>query len=292
LQLAQSRRSMQASQPLETAMATRSRNKTSPYILNCLPSPKPEKNWTLATAVAAGITSATTVKSAAAAAGGIDLREAWWAIGDQGNTGSCVGWGTADSVLRWHFVKTGRLAKNEKLSTRYIWMAAKETDQYTTRPTSFIESDGTWLTAALGIAQKFGVVTDKVLPFKLGGGSQMYTDNANTFYALAAQRRIASYFNLGRDQAAWRQWLATKGPILTRLDVDQAFMDATANKGQLDTHTPNSGLGGHCVALVGYLNGRFIVRNSWGTGWGDKGFAHAADSYARPAFTEAFGVVL
>ena len=265
--------------------------KATPYILNCLPSPKPEKNWTLATAAAAGITARSTTRSAAAAAN-IDLREAWWGVGDQGNSGSCVGWGTADGVLRWHFVKAGRLTKTERLSPRYIWMASKETDQYTTRPTSFIESDGTWLTAALGIAQKFGAVTDKVLPFKLGGASQMYTGTANTFYALASQRRIASYFNLGRDLTKWRDWLATKGPILTRLDVDQAFMGATSTKGKLDTYTPNAGIGGHCVALVGYVNGPFIVRNSWGAGWGDKGFAYAADGYAQPAFTEAFGVVL
>ena len=97
-------------------MATRARSKTPPFILNCLPSPKPEKNWTLETAAAAGITSAATPRSAAAAAANIDLREGWWAIGDQGNTGSCVGWGTADAVLRWHFVKAGRLGKTEKLS--------------------------------------------------------------------------------------------------------------------------------------------------------------------------------
>lgn len=272
-------------------MASSRKRKTSPYILNCIPSPKPEKNWTLDTAVAAGLASAGTARSAADGIQ-VDLRAAWWTVGDQGNTGSCVGWGTADAVLRWHFVKAGRLAKTERLSPRYVWMASKETDQYTTRPTSFIESDGTWLTAALGIAQKFGVVTDKVLPFKLGGQSQMYTGSANTFYALAAQRRIASYFNLGRDLAKWRNWLATQGPILTRLDVDDAFMAATGTKGKLDTYTPNAGLGGHCVALVGYVNGRFIVRNSWGTGWGDKGFALAADSYAQPAFTEAYGVVL
>lgn len=276
-------------------MASR-KQRNPPYILNCLPSPKPEKHWTLETAAQAGITTATKPtkgsKGMAAAAVTSDLREAWWDVGDQGDTGSCVGWGSADAVLRWHFVKAGRLAKTEKLSVRYLWMAAKETDQYTTRPTSFVESDGTWLTAALGIAQKFGIVTDKVLPFKLGGSAQMYTGTANTFYALAAQRRIASYFNLGRDLNAWRNWLATKGPILTRLDVDNAFMQATTTKGKLASYTANSGLGGHCVALVGYVNGAFIVRNSWSTGWGDKGFAYAADSYAQPAFTEAFGVVL
>ncbi len=276
-------------------MATRKR-KPSPYILNCLPSPKPEKHWTLETAEEAGLTTAAKPakagKGMAAAPITSDLREAWWGIGDQGDTGSCVGWGSADAVLRWHFVKAGKLTKTEKLSVRYLWMAAKETDQYTSRPTSFVESDGTWLTAALGIAQKFGVVTDKVLPFKLGAGSQMYTGTANTFYALAAQRRIASYFNLGRDLNAWRNWLATKGPILTRLDVDNTFMQATPAKCKLTSYAANSGLGGHCVALVGYNKDGFIVRNSWGTGWGDKGFAYAADSYAQPAFTEAFGVTL
>ena len=270
-------------------MATR---KSTAYIFNCLPSPKPEKNWTIETAVAAGLQAAKPLSAKADAALNVDLRAAWWKVGDQGNSGSCVGWGSAEGVLRWHFVKAGKLANTEMLSPRYLWMASKETDVYTTRPTSFIESDGTWLTAALNIAQKFGVVTNKLLPFKLGGQSQMYADNANTFYALAAQRRIASYFNLGRDLAKWRNWLANQGPILVRLDVDNAFMQATTTKGKLDSYTANSGLGGHCVALVGYVDGRFIVRNSWGTGWGDKGFAHAADSYAQPAFTEAYGVVL
>ena len=134
------------------------------------------------------------------------------------------------------------------------------------------------------------MVTDKLLPFKLGGASQMYTGTATTFYAVASPLRIASYFNLGRDLAAWRNWLATQGPILTRLDVDKPFMQATSTKGKLDSYDPASTLGGHCVALVGYVYGRFIVRNSWGLGWGDKGFAFAADSYAQPAFTEAFGV--
>ena len=281
-------------------MATRKRSTQdpdkSPFILNCLPSPKPEKNWTIDTAVAAGIHTAKPLSATADAAFNVDLREAWWKVGDQGNTGSCVGWGSADGVLRWHFVKAGKLGTNELLSPRFMWMAAKETDQYTTRPTSFIESDGTWLTAALGVAQKFGVVTDKVLPFKLGANSQMYTGTANTFYATAAQRRIASYFNLGRDLSAWRSWLANKGPILTRLDVDAAFMNATATKGKLEVYDGSRPLGGHCIALVGYINGAFIIRNSWGTGWGDKGFAYAADSYAQAAFAgpsgEAFGVTL
>ena len=72
-----------------------------------------------------------------------DLRETWWKVGDQGSTGSCVGWATADALLRWHFVKAGRIKNTETLSKRFIWMASKETDEFTSSPTTFIENAGT-----------------------------------------------------------------------------------------------------------------------------------------------------
>jgi len=52
--------------------------------------------------------------------------------------------------------------------------------------------------------------------------------------------------------------------------------------------------GGHAVALVGYrADGRFIVRNSWGTSWGDHGFAYPSETYINAAFyTESYGVTL
>ena len=86
--------------------------------------------------------------------------------------------------------------------------------------------------------------------------------------------------------------MATKGPILTRLDVDATWDAATATKGNLDQYKPKTRRGGHAVALVGYTPDRFIVRNSWGTGWGDKGFGYASSAYAQEAFTEAYGVAL
>jgi hypothetical protein len=116
------------------------------------------------------------------------------------------------------------------------------------------------------------------------------------FYALASQLKIASYFNLGVPvvprMAIWKTWLATKGPILTRLGVDQTWDNATQTHGNLDVYMPNTIRGGHAVAIVGYTNDRFIVRNSWGTTWGDKGYAYASLQYAQKAFTESYGVQL
>jgi len=132
----------------------------------------------------------------------------------------------------------------------------------------------------------YGVVPDAVLPFESG---ELYQGEKKTFYAMAAQRKISSYFNLGANLANWRTWLATRGPILTRLGVDATWDNAAATGGNLDAYQPGTVRGGHAVALVGYTADRFIVRNSWGTGWGDKGFGYASSQYAQAAFTEAYG---
>ncbi len=253
-------------------------------ILNVRPSPKTDEDWTFEVAAEADI-----VRAARSIPASKDLRAAWWKIGDQGGTGSCVGWASADSLIRWHLVKAGRLAQDELLSPRFVWMASKETDQFITRPTAFIEREGTSLKAALDVARKFGVVRDSVLPFASG---KLYPGQVSTFYALAAQRKVSAYFNLGTNLSNWRTWIATKGPILTRLDVDETWDSATATAGNLDDYKSDTAQGGHAVAVVGYRPGRFIIRNSWGLGWGDKGFAYASLAYAQDAFTEAYGVEL
>ena len=253
-------------------------------ILNVIPSKKTENDWSFDNASQAG-----TLAAPAAIPGRKDLRESWWKVNDQGSTGSCVGWATADSVLRWTFVKAGRVKPNELLSARFIWMAAKETDEFNAQPTTFIEDDGTSPKAALDIARRYGAVLDKILPFKTG---HLYPDPAKTFYAIAAQLKIASYFNLGTNSSNWKTWLATKGPILTRLEVDATWDNATQTKGKLDIYQPQTARGGHAVSLVGYTATGFIVRNSWGESWGDKGFGYASWSYAQAAFTEAYGASL
>jgi Papain family cysteine protease len=251
-------------------------------ILNCLPSPEPEMDW--------GMEAAEGTFMAAAPAAlpvSVDLRADWWKVGDQGATGSCVGWGVGDSVVRWHFVKLGRIQAKDLIAVRYIWMAAKETDQFTSRPTTFIESDGTSIKSALDIVRKYGTVLDPLLPFKT---LKLYQGGADVFYTTAASLRINAYFNLGRNLFFWRHWLANMGPVVTRLSVDDTWDHASATNGNLDEYHPQTTRGGHAVAFVGYTADRFIVRNSWGENWGDGGFAYASIQYAQDAFTEAYGV--
>ena len=253
-------------------------------VLNVLPSRNIEKDWTFDNAEEAGV-----LRASARIPASRDLRESWWTVADQGETGSCVGWATADSVLRWMYVKAGRVDERELLSPRFIWMAAKESDEFSTQPTTFIEDDGTSLKAALDVTRKYGAVPDRVLPFKTG---RLYPNPAKTFYALAAKLKIKSYFNLGGNLGNWRTWLATQGPILTCLEVDATWDGASDTGGELAVYQPQTARGGHAVALVGYTANAFIVRNSWGRSWGDKGYAYASWSYAQAAFTEAYGVTI
>lgn len=271
-------------------MAKKRRGRARPEahrICNLEPSHNTETDWRFEHAVAA--TAATAARAAAPAS--VDLRASWWDIGNQEATGSCVGWSSTDGVARYHFVKAGRLAQNAKLSPRFTWMASKETDTFTSRPETFIEEAGTTLKAAVDILRKYGAAPETLLPFHIA--TNLYGGNENTFFATVATRRIASYFNLQKNLANWRSWLAANGPILAGLGVDATWDNATATRGKLDTYQANTVRGGHAIAVVGYTaDRRFIIRNSWGTSWGDNGFGYASLDYAQAAFTEAYGVAV
>lgn len=251
-----------------------------PRVLNCEPSRGTDKDWTFEHAEAAGLAAATRPPPS------IDLRETWWTVSDQGSSGACVGFSLADGVLRWHFVKNGRLPKAGRLAPRFIWMASKETDEFSSFPETFIESSGTSLKAALDIARKYGCVEESLLPFN---SAALYGGPTQAFYLKANQLKINSYVGLRTDLRQWRSWLAQSGPLLARLEVDSNF-DRLGPPGRLTAYAGRS-LGGHAVTIVGFNGGSFIIRNSWGTSWGDGGFAYASDAYVSKAFSEAYGVI-
>jgi C1A family cysteine protease len=258
------------------------------FICNVIPSKGTENDWQLADSLAAGSIGALP----RALPTSIDLRAAWWAINSQENTGSCVGWATADGVVRWHMTKANRIAQTQLLSPRHVWMASKETDVITTRPESFIEGAGTTLKAAVDVARKHGVALMTELPFHIQ--TKMYTGSENAFYASCAQRKVSAYFNLHKNLQSWKTWLATTGPILAAFSVDSSWDNAASNGGNIDTFHPNTVRGGHAICIVGYrTDGRFIVRNSWGTGWGVNGFGYLHPDYIADAFfDESYGVTL
>lgn len=222
----------------------------------------------------------------------VDLRRAWWPIGNQETTGSCVGWATADGLMRYHMHEAGKIADSEMLSVRFTWMASKETDPDISHASTFLETAGTYLKDAVDVCRKWGAVPATLLPFHID--TLMYTGQEQTFYAKAAQYKCSAYFNLEKNLANWRTWLSSNGPILAGISVDATWDNATGTNGNLDTFQPNTVRGGHAICVVGYrTDGRFIIRNSWGENWGDGGFAYASEDYINGAFyPESYGITL
>ena len=223
----------------------------------------------------------------------VDLRRPWHAIADQGETASCVGWAVADSVVRWHLVESGRLAPDELLSARHVWMSAKETDQRDDYPSTFLEQDGTALKSGLDVVRKFGVALESELPWSGG----LATVPPTVFNTSARRRRIMAYFNLGDDTVAdrasripeWRKWLHQNGPVLVLIAQDTNFRTCS---GDLTTFAADTVNGSHAAALYGYTPESFLLRSSWGTDWGDAGYARLGLDYAAQAVIESYGVMV
>jgi hypothetical protein len=221
----------------------------------------------------------------------VDLREPWHTVVDQGHTASCVGWTVADSVVRWQLVKAGRLAPGDRLSARGVWMAAKEFDQRTDYPSTFLEEDGTSLKAGLDVVRRFGAVSESALPWQ----GSLATGSPEAFYAAA--HKIDGYFNLGDDSVAdrtryfdgWRRWLAEQGPIAVLIKIDKRIQAPTD---PLDGFDEASVVGSHCAALFGYGPDHFLLRSSWGPGWADGGYARMSLSYTAAAVIESYGVTV
>lgn len=220
-----------------------------------------------------------------------DLRDnTWWPVGNQLSTGACVGFGVGDGLIRWHLVQKGRITKNDSLSVRYFWMAAKEMDEYGNWPTTFLEEEGTSIWAALKMATLYGCLLDSELPMD----GTLFQGSKDKFLSVAGQRKISKVHKLELDVDAWIRWLGINGPLAARLSVDRTFELASAANPDLVTYNsyPDPWRHGHAITLVGYLAAkkRFIVRNSWGTAWGDNGFAYASPGYAHQAFGEVWGI--
>ena len=229
----------------------------------------------------------------------VDLRAPWYRIGDQGKTGSCVGWALADSVMWPQLVAADRLGHDEWLSPRFMWMAAKEMRAKLTevkgepawRPTTFLERGMTDVKSALDVARNYGAALENELPFDDG----LYDGDIEQFYDSAANRKITHYYRLDPDEDRtawmlhWRRWIDQNGPVLIVLTVDQAFVSGSH---LLDDYRPDSASFNHAAALVGYAPNGFLIRCSWGEDWGQAGYAVATESYLQLATLESYGVVV
>ena len=99
------------------------------------------------------------------------------------------------------------------------------------------------------------------------------------------RQRAVQYKRVLRSAPAIKGILAQGSPVIIGFTVYESFEgNAIAKNGIMPMpKTSEKVLGGHAVLVVGYklINGQpyWIVRNSWGTGWGDGGYFYMPEAY-------------
>lgn len=100
-------------------------------------------------------------------------------------------------------------------------------------------------------------------------------------YSDALKDIVKEYGAVDQDKQSMKAVLAAGFPIVIGFSVYDSFMtDEVASTGVVPMPGEDESVqGGHAVAIVGYDEKGWIVRNSWGDGWGDKGYFYMPYEY-------------
>ena len=193
----------------------------------------------------------------------VDLRSQCSPVEDQGNLGSC----TANALVgALEFLEELDKVKFADLSRLFIYYNERVIEHT-------VKSDsGAQLRDGIKTLAKQGVCTEAKWPYLI---SKFTVKPPAGCYADAANHQITSYHRLMTIDEM-RACLAEGYPFVLGFTVYESFeSQAVARTGVLNM--PKSGekvVGGHAVMAVGYddQQKRFIIRNSWGPAWGQKGY--------------------
>jgi len=194
----------------------------------------------------------------------VDLRPTCSPIEDQGQLGSC----TANALvgaLEFLEVKD-KIARFTNLSRLFVYYNERVIE-------GSVNSDaGAMLRDGIKTLAKQGVCSETNWPYNIANFTKK---PPQACYQEALKFQILSYARINTVDEM-RATLAEGFPFVFGFSVYQSFESAQVAKTGI-VNMPEKGekqLGGHAVLCVGYddANKRFTVRNSWGTGWGMKGY--------------------
>ncbi len=193
----------------------------------------------------------------------VDLRAQCPPVEDQGNLGSCTANALAGAL---EFLELKDKVSFVDLSRLFIYYNERVIEHT-------VNSDsGAMLRDGIKTLAKQGVCPESMWPYVI---SQFTKKPTASCYKNAADHQITSYQRL-LTVDEMRACLAEGYPFVFGFTVYESFESATvARTGTVNMPKPGEKvLGGHAVVAVGYNDKqkRFIVRNSWGTGWGQKGY--------------------
>ena len=193
----------------------------------------------------------------------IDLRLTCSPVENQGNLGSCTGNALAGAI---EFLERKDVVPFVEASRLFIYYNERAME-------GTVKSDaGAMIRDGIKALKNQGVCSETHWPYII---SKFAVKPNAACYKEALKRHITSYHRiLTVDEM--RSCLADGFPFVFGFTVYESFeSQEVARTGVVQMPQPNErSLGGHAVLAVGYDDAqkRFIVRNSWGTDWGQKGY--------------------
>lgn len=210
-----------------------------------------------------------------------DLRQWCPPVEDQGRIGSC----TANAgVALVEFLENRATGKHIDASRLFLYKATRNLLHWT-------GDTGAFLRSAMGAMVLFGVPPEEYWPYD----EEKYDEEPPAFcYAFASNYRAIKYFRLdppGRSKKAVLHRI--KANITAGLPAMFGFAVYSSIRQSMDDGQipypsgKEKRTGGHAVVAVGFSDkikiknaakgsrsttGAFLIRNSWGTRWGDEGY--------------------
>jgi C1A family cysteine protease len=202
----------------------------------------------------------------------VDNRQFCSPVADQGQLGSCTAFSMAKGLREYLQNKNGEKATPMSALWLYYNERAHMGAQYIKQDSGANMSDGNYVLSNQGCATEaswgYNIAKFTVKPPAAADAS-------------AAAWKIKSAANLATVDDV-KAAVAAGQPVVFGFTVYESFEAIGADGVMPDPKPGESVLGGHAVMVVGYDDQKqqLTVRNSWGGGWGDKGYFYMSYKFA------------
>ena len=217
----------------------------------------------------------------------VDLRPQCPPVYDQGQLGSCTGNAIAGAIQFAQMKE--RLAQTFTPSRLFIYYNERAME-------GTVGSDsGAQIRDGIKSVAKLGACPESMWPYDI----TKFTDKPPAAdYTAAAQHKVKTYSRLTQSLVLMKGCVASGYPYVFGFTVYESFESPeVAKSGDVPMPKANDQpVGGHAVVAVGYDDAqqKFIVRNSWGSGWGLAGYfliPYAYLTQASPALASDFWTI-